>query len=73
MCRLVMGNQPPFSAPNLFRNARFKARTIARKLHNSKWIKNIGPINSPSLLNKYVMLYTMLSSITPTTERDQIF
>jgi hypothetical protein len=64
---------PKDIAPNLFKAARFKSRSIATELHNSNWIRNIGPINSPSLLNEYVLLFIMLSSVTLTQDRDQVF
>jgi hypothetical protein len=64
---------PKYIAPSLFKNARFKHRAIATEIHNSSWIKNIGAINCPDLLHEYVLLYTMLASITLTSERDKIF
>jgi hypothetical protein len=63
---------PKDITPSLFKNARFKSRTITKEPHNSSWIKNIGDVNSPELLQEYVLLYTMLSSITLDYERDQI-
>jgi hypothetical protein len=48
---------PKDIAPSLFRNARFKSRTIAIELHNSIWIRNIGAINSPALLQECVTLH----------------
>jgi hypothetical protein len=42
------------------------------ELHQENWIKNIGEIHSPVLLNEYVMLSVMLDSIPLNDQDDQI-
>jgi hypothetical protein len=59
-------------APNLFKQARFKKRMVATELQDNNWIKNLGEINSTSALEEYILLYSALSTMALTDQRDQI-
>jgi hypothetical protein len=60
------------AAPNLFKRARFKNRSVHTELHNHNWIYNIQKINSSLLLEEYVTLYMMLSSVNLSNNHDEI-
>jgi hypothetical protein len=47
-------------APNLFKNTKFKRRTIQKELHSDNWVKSLALINNPSLLDEFVTLSMML-------------
>jgi hypothetical protein len=63
---------PKELAPNLFKMARFKKRTVPAELHNNNWIKNLGEINNPVVLEEYILLYLALSTVVLSDRRDQI-
>jgi hypothetical protein len=63
---------PKELAPNLFKMARFKKRTVPAELHNNNWIKNLGEINNPVVLEEYILLYLALSTVVLSDQRDQI-
>jgi hypothetical protein len=60
------GSAPRNIAPSLYKAARFKTKSIATELHNQNWVRNIDPVNTLELLNEYVLLFIMLSSVTLT-------
>jgi hypothetical protein len=50
--------------------ARFKKRTVAVELHNNNWIKNLGEINCPAVLEEYIILYMALSTVVLSDQMD---
>jgi hypothetical protein len=62
--RWLFGIAPKDMAPTLFASTRFKRRSMHQELTNSKWIKSIGIINNPSMIEEYVMLYLGISAIS---------
>jgi hypothetical protein len=57
---------PKDLAPGLFKSAIFKKRSVYSKLKNSNWIRNLGVIDSPELLDEYVTLFLAISSFSLT-------
>jgi hypothetical protein len=68
----VHGTSPKEIAPLLYKKARFKKTSVQKELHQNNWIKNIGEVQSPALLNEYVMLSIMLNSISLNDQDDKI-
>jgi hypothetical protein len=56
----INGATPKDIAPNLFKNTKFKRRTIQKELHSDNWVKSLALINNPSLLDEFVTLSMML-------------
>jgi hypothetical protein len=69
----LLGSTPKDIAPRLHRRARFKNRTVHKELHNSNWIRNLGVIGSPELLEEFVTLHMAISSVNLTEDNDLIF
>jgi hypothetical protein len=67
------GTAPRDLAPSLFKLVRFKRRLVYTELQNDRWIKNLGPITTPSLLEEYIILFSALSTVTLSEQADQIF
>lgn len=63
---------PKQFAPNLYKQARFKYRTVHKELQNFAWIKNLRSLASETLMEEFVLLYTALCSIHLTNEKDTI-
>jgi hypothetical protein len=61
------------SAPKLYKLARFKNRSVHMELNNSNWIRNLGDINTPDLLEEFVTLHMAISTVNLTEDKDQIF
>lgn len=70
--RWLRGASPKDIAPNLFMASRCKRRMISTELQNFNWIRNIRNINTPILLEEFVMLHMALSSITLSDQPDEI-
>jgi hypothetical protein len=52
--------------------SRCKGRMVFTKLQNFNWIRNFRNINTPVLLEDFVMLHMALSSITLSDQPDEI-
>jgi hypothetical protein len=50
-------------APGLFRGTRFKHRSVSQELKNNSWIRSLGHINTPDLMEEFVMLYLALALV----------
>lgn len=70
--RWLHGTAPKEIAPNLHQAARFKHRTASSEITNRRWIANLGPIDNPVLLQEYVQLYTLLSTVEMSDQADEI-
>lgn len=66
------GTSPKNFAPNLYLKARFKRRSICQELHNGNWIRNLKDIDSPLLLQEFVLLFMALADVNLTDEPDVI-
>jgi hypothetical protein len=56
----------------LYSKARFKNRSVFTKLQNCNWIRNIREINTSMLMEEYVTLFMMLSTVTLHSGHDEI-
>jgi hypothetical protein len=63
---------PKDLAPDLYKSARFKKRLVFKKLQRDNWIRSIGEISCPTLLDEFVLLYMALSSISLSQDHDKI-
>jgi hypothetical protein len=70
--RWLMGASPKELAPNLYQANRFKHRCVHDELTNLNWIKSLGDIQSPSLLEEFTMMFMALSSVVLTQQKDVI-
>jgi hypothetical protein len=68
----VQGTSPKEMAPNLFKEVRFKRRSISYEMQNLNWVRNIQNINSTVLLQEFVMLYVALQQVGLNENRDEI-
>jgi hypothetical protein len=59
-------------APNLFKCARFKKRTMYTEINNSNWIRNLNNINSASLIEEFILLFMALAEVQLSDHRDKI-
>jgi hypothetical protein len=65
-------NGPKRNSSKSLKKARFKKRLVQVELQNYNWIRSIGTISTPSLMNEYVMLFIMLASTSLNSQDDQI-
>jgi hypothetical protein len=63
---------PKDLAPNLFRLAMFKKRSVHAELQNSNWIRNLQDIHTPSQIEEFTMLFMALESVSLTDQEDSI-
>lgn len=63
---------PRALAPNLYKQGRHKFRTVHKELTGHKWISNLRDLDSQMLLDEFSLLYTALSTVTPTMECDRV-
>jgi hypothetical protein len=70
--RWLNGAAPKDIAPGLYNSARFKNRCVHTELENHRWIRNIKEVNTPLLLEEFVLLYLALSTVTLTDQSDKI-
>jgi hypothetical protein len=66
------GTSPKMLAPNLYKQARFKFRTVKRELNNMNWIKNLGQINTETLMDEFILMFIALNDVVLNEEKDTI-
>jgi hypothetical protein len=59
-------------ASNLFKQTRFKHRSVHKVLDRFNWVKDLVNINSEELLDEFFLLFHTLSEIHLSRERDSI-
>lgn len=70
--RWLNGAAPKELAPNLYETVRYKFRNVCQQIRNFNWIRNLGEINTPTLLEEYMLLFMALSTVELTNNRDTI-
>lgn len=70
--RWLNGQAPKELAPNLYKHAHFKHKTVVKELHNFNWIRNLKEISTDDEMDEFVLLFTALQEITFTNAKDQI-
>jgi hypothetical protein len=70
--RWLHGAAPKELAPHLYDQARCKFRTVHKELQNMNWIKNLKQINSETLIDEFILLFTFLNDISM-RKRIQLF
>lgn len=68
----VNGAAPRDLAPNLYKREKYKYRTVHKEIQNFNWIRNLHNIDSQTLMEEYVLLFSALATVTLTQEEDQI-
>jgi hypothetical protein len=71
--RWLHGHAPKELAPELFKIAMFKHRSIHAELQNLNWIRIMQEINNVSQLEEFTNLFMALSSIILSQDKDQIY
>jgi hypothetical protein len=66
------GVSPEEVALNLYNQARFKQRIVHKELQWFNWITNIQGIGTEDLLDEFILLFTMLSDVRLSEEKDTI-
>jgi hypothetical protein len=66
------GQAPKELAPDLFKIAKFKHRTVHTEMHNLNWIRNLQDITNVSQPEEFTNLFMTLSSVSLTQDRDQV-
>jgi hypothetical protein len=59
-------------APNLFKIARYKTRSVQTEISNQNWIRNLRDINSPTPIEEFTLLYMALVPIELSDQQDAI-
>jgi hypothetical protein len=70
--RWLEGVSPKELAPNLYKQARFKYRTVHTELRSLNWIKNLRQVNMKMLMDEFILLFMALSEIQTTDQKDSI-
>lgn len=70
--RWLNGTSPKDLAPNLYLQAKFKRRKVCQELHNDNWIRNLQNIETPVLLQEFVLLFMALVDINLSEQPDAI-
>jgi hypothetical protein len=70
--RWLNGVSPKELTPNMYKQARFKFRTVGKELQNFNWIKNLKAINTENLMDEFVLLFSALSEVTLNNDMDKI-
>jgi hypothetical protein len=70
--RWIDGSAPKEFAPNLFKLARFKKRNVHTEMQNLHWIRNLSNIDSPILLDEFILLFMALESVVLNQQKDEI-
>jgi hypothetical protein len=61
--RWLNGVSPRELAPGLYAQARYRSKMVYRELQNSNWIRNIRQLNTETLLDEFVLLFSTLTEI----------
>jgi hypothetical protein len=59
-------------APNVYKQTRYKFRTVSKELSNMNWIRNLRQVNTEALMDEFILLFTALNDVILTEERDTI-
>jgi hypothetical protein len=70
--RWLNGVSPRELAPNLYNQAHFKHRTVHKELQQWNWVKNLKRIDTEELLDEFILLFSMLSDVQLSDDRDVI-
>jgi hypothetical protein len=62
-CKCLQGAAPKDMAPGLFRETRFKHRSVFQELKNNSWIRSLGQRSTPVLMEEFVTMYLALTMI----------
>jgi hypothetical protein len=68
----INGVAPRDIAPSLFKSTRFKIRTVQKELQNDNWIKSLPLIDNHCLIDEYVNLALLLSTVSLAEQNDVI-
>jgi hypothetical protein len=68
----INGVAPKDVAPNLFKSTRFKRRIVQKELQNDNWVRSLPMINNHNLLDEYINLALLLSTVNLQEENDVI-
>jgi hypothetical protein len=66
------GFSPKDLAPNLFKVATYKKRSMKIESHDSNWIRNLTNINTTCMLEEFTLLFMALASVQLSEQRDVI-
>jgi hypothetical protein len=70
--RCFEGIAPKDLAPNLFKIARYKRRSVRKEFYNDNWIRNLGNIDLEILIEEFTKLFMTLSNVTLNDQQDII-
>jgi hypothetical protein len=70
--RWIQGAAPKELAPNLFKLARYKNRSVRVELQNLNWIRSLRDLENVEQLEELVMLFMASSRINLTYQNDKI-
>jgi hypothetical protein len=68
----VQGASPKELAPELFKVARYKRRSVKTELKNSNWIKNVKEVSSESHLEDFILFFMALAPQSLSNHSDKI-
>jgi hypothetical protein len=66
------GTSPKVLAPNLYKQAGCKFRSGKRELNNMNWIKNLGQINTETLMDEFILLFIALNDVMLNEANDSV-
>jgi hypothetical protein len=64
------GVSPKELAPNLYKQAHFKYRTVHTELRSLNWIKNLRQVNMKTLMDEFILLFMALSEVHAMDQKD---
>jgi hypothetical protein len=66
------GTPPMTLAPNLYKQVRYKFRTVKKEFNNMNWLKNLVQINTKTLLDEFILLFIALNDVVLNEEKYSI-
>jgi hypothetical protein len=69
----LSGTSPKEMTLNLYKIARYKKKNVHTEMQGARWIKNIGAINSTTLMEEYILLFLALSTLRLSDQEDVIY
>jgi hypothetical protein len=61
--RWLQGAAPKDLAPNLYRLARFKHRSVYTELQSLNWIRNLREFHTADLIHEFILLFMAMSEV----------
>jgi hypothetical protein len=71
--RWLSGQSLKELTPNLYSITRFKRRSVALKMYNDNWIRNLQHVSNPIQLEEFTLLFMEISDVQLNDQHDSIY